>query len=292
MSSHEYLGKLSLGTIRCVREVLACKSVKGAAERLHITQPAVSQHIARFEKLSNIQIITRSGNSFAVRSDAVAELITTIVEAENSLRGIARGEAQSKPRLGICDYVAARYCHAIERYVDLGRELDIHIGRPSSLAEMFGRGELDVVVRPLFYHEQAPELTADVPLVWVGTAQSWIGKDGVHDEPIPVILETNQSPYSYYAERLLEDAQTPYTILARVDDQLVRSHFLAAGLGCTAVPKFLLRSLPRQAAKVSRIPSMAPVRFGLFHNNRTIPFKVAVSIFERLHDGILSQVKT
>ncbi|MCM2396684.1 LysR family transcriptional regulator [Rhizobium sp. S95] len=289
MRSKDHFGKLSLGTIRCVQAVFACKSVKGAAERLRLSQPAVSQHVARFEKLSKIQVISRSGNSFNVRSDAVAGLIASIVEAEDSLRGIARDEAHSKPRLGICDYVAARYCNAVDRCLDLSRELDIHIGRASSLAEMFGKGELDVVVRPLFFYENAPELTTEVPLVWVGRTLSSMGNESERDRPIPVILETNQSPYSHYAERLLEEARTPYTILARIDDHLVRSRFLAAGLGCTAVPEFLLRSLSGQAAKVSRIPRMAAVRFGVFHNNRTVTFKFAEKIFERLLIPLMSQ---
>ncbi|MCO6181017.1 LysR family transcriptional regulator [Ciceribacter sp. RN22] len=259
-----------------------------AAEQLGVSQPAVSQQIARFERLSGISIISRNGNSFSVRSDAVAGLIATIVEAENSLRGIARASEKTKPRLGLCDYVAARYCHAIDHYLELGQEYEIHVGRPSSLAEMFGRGELDVAVRPLFHHESTPELMAEVPLVWVGASESWTRGDGDRSKPIPVVLETSQSPYTYYAERLLDEARTPYTILARVDDNMVRSHFLTAGLGCAAIPKFILCSMPGKAAKLPRIPNMAPVRFGVFHNSKTIPFKAAETIFAKLNDGIFA----
>lgn len=280
MSANASLERLSLGTIRCVREVLAFKSVTLAAERLGITQPAVSQQVARFEKLSGIPIIARHGNNLTVRSDAVAALITAIVEAEDTLRHIARGEDGSKPRLGMCDCFAAYHCHSIDRYLELGREFDIHVGRPSGLAEMFARGELDVVVRPLFHHEGDLDLTIDVPLIWVAASEPWTGGGGDPAEPVPVILETNLSPYSYYAERLLEEAHVPYKIVARVDDHLVRSHFVAAGLGCTAIPKFLMRSLPAATRAVARIPKTNRVRFGLSHNKKSIPYKHASDIFE------------
>lgn len=276
------LERLSLGTIRCVREVLACQSVSGAAERLGITQPAVSQQVARFEKLSGIPIITRRGNSFIVRSDTVADLIATIVEAENTLRNIAHGQQRTKPRLGICDYLAARYCYAIEQYQNLGRDFEICVGRPANLAEMFKRGELDVVVRPLFHHEIEPELGTEVELAWVGAGESWTAQETEPTRPLPVILESNQSPYTYYAERLLQESRTPYNIIARVDDHLVRSHFIAAGIACTAIPRFLMLSLPAKIAVLPQVPKSAQVRFGLFHNKKALSFKAAEAIFDVL----------
>ncbi len=77
------------------------------------------------------------------------------------------------------------------------------------------------------------------------------------EEPIPVIFETHLSPYSHYAERQLEEAQTPCRVVARVDDHLVRSHLVAAGLGCTAIPKFLMRSCPPQPERSPDFPKQS-----------------------------------
>ncbi|MCY1740863.1 LysR family transcriptional regulator [Ensifer sp. SL37] len=280
MQRHESLKRLSLGTIRCVQEVLIHRSVSIAAEHLGISQPAVSQQIARFEKLSGIAIMSRNGNTLTVRSDTVASLIATIVEAENTLRGIARGEKRSKPRLGICDCLAAHYCRTPDGYLELGREFEIHVGRPAALAEMFTRGELDAAARPLFHYESAPDLVIDLPLVFVGCGP-WTNT-GKGDEPIPVVLETNQSPYTYYAKRLLDEAGIAHNIIARVDDYLVRSHFVAKGDVCTPIPKYLVKSLPCQATPAPNLPSTALFRFGLFHNRKSISFKVASVLFDKL----------
>ncbi|MCY1740886.1 hypothetical protein [Ensifer sp. SL37] len=86
-------------------------------------------------------------------------------------------------------------------YLELGREFEIHVGRPAALVEMFTRGELDAAARPLFHYESAPDLVIELPLAFVRCAD-W-SKAGKRDEPLPVILETSQSPYSYYAKRLL-----------------------------------------------------------------------------------------
>ena len=271
---------MSLGTIRCVQEVLIQKSVTLAAERLGISQPAVSQQVARFEKLSSIAVLTRKGNSVTVRSDAVADLIADIVEAGETLRRIARNKGTPKARLGMCDYIAARFCCSMDRYLELGKEFYIHVGRSSALAEMFSRGELDIVIRPLFHHEGEPDLATNVPLVWVAAGEAWSTGKAEPEEPIPVIFETHLSPYSHYAERQLEEAQTPYRVVARVDDHLVRSHLVAAGLGCTAIPKFLMRSLPAPTKAVARFPEAISIRFGLFHNRKSISYKHAADIFE------------
>ncbi|MCY1740814.1 LysR family transcriptional regulator [Ensifer sp. SL37] len=273
--------RLSLGTIRCVQEVLTHRSVSIAAEHLGISQPAVSQQIARFEKLSGISVASRNGNTLTVRSDAVASLIATIVEAENTLRGIARGEKRSKPRLGISDGLAAHYCRTPDGYLELGREFEIHIGHLAALAEMFTRGELDAAARPLFHYESAPDLVIDLPLVFVGCAPWSNASRG--DEPIPVILETSQSPYTYYAKRLLDEAGIAHNIVARVDDYLVRSHFVAKGEVCTPIPQYLLRSLPCKAALVPSLPSTALFRFGLFHNREALSFKAASVLFDKLN---------
>lgn len=280
MSGVEDLNRLSLGTIRCVREVLARKSVTLAAERLGVTQSAVSQQVARFEKLSGIPLISRNGNTLTVRSDAVIAVIAGIVDAEDMLRGIARDEGRSKPRLGMSEYIAARYCHSINSYLELGKKFEVHVSRAAGLADMFSRGELDAVVRPLFHYEGAPGLVTSVPLVWVAACEPWIG-DGAHPaEIMPVIFETHLSPYSYYAERSLKEAQFPYRVVARVDDHLVRSRFVAAGLGSTAVPKFLMSSLSPATRAVARMPHAGSVRFGVFHNEKSIPYKRACDIFE------------
>src|SRR5690606_3741782 len=198
------LERLSLGTIRCVREVLASKSVTVAAERIGISQSAVSQQIARFEKLSGIPVVARNGTKLTVCSDEVARLIFAIMEPIDTMRYIALGKDAGKLRLGLCDYLAARYCDDIDRYMKLNETFDVCIGRPSSIAEMFNDGGLDVVARPLFHHEGEVDIMVDVPLVWVASNGFKLDPGGNgRPTPIPVILEATLSPYSYYAERSL-----------------------------------------------------------------------------------------
>ncbi|WP_158259915.1 LysR family transcriptional regulator [Phyllobacterium phragmitis] len=282
------LERLSLGTIRCVHEVLACRSVTVAAERIGISQSAVSQQIARFEKLSGIPIIVRNGTKLTVCSDEIARLIFTMMEPIDTMRCLVLGKDVDKLRLGVCNHIAAHHCHDIKRYIELGREFDVHIGRPAGISEMFNHGELDVVVRPLFHHEGEIDLMFDVPLVWVASSGFEMGLNGnVPASPLPVILEATLSPYSYYAERSLREAQIQYKVASRTDDNLVRMHLVSAGLGCTTIPKFALPAVSDEEIKLFRnIPDTSRIRFGLFYNKKKVQYKKASRIFDIISDGV------
>lgn len=276
------LERLSLGTIRCVHEVLTCKSVTVAAERIGISQSAVSQQIARFEKLSGLPIIVRNGTQLTICSDEVARLILTMMEPIDIMRGLALGKGQGRLRLGICNHIAAHFSRDIERYIELGKEFDLHIGRPSSISEMFGHGDLDVVIRPLFHHEGEIDFMFDIPLVWIasGDFEKQQG-NSIPASPLPVILDATLSPYSYYAERSLREAQIQYKVASRTDDNLVRMHLVSAGLGCTAIPKFTASiASNREIIVLSNVPETSRIRFGLFYNKKKIQYKMANRIFD------------
>ncbi|KXF77131.1 hypothetical protein ATN84_25580 [Paramesorhizobium deserti] len=287
------LERLSLGTIRCVHEVLACKSVTVAAERIGISQSAVSQQIARFEKLSGIPIIVRNGTKLTICSDEIARLIFTMMEPIDTMRCLSLGKEVGKLRLGVCNHIAAHYCRDIKRYVELGREFDVHIGRPSNISEMFNHGELDVVVRPLFHHEGELDLMFDVPLVWVASSGFEARSGGkVSASPLPVILEATLSPYSYYAERSLREAQISYKVTSRTDDNLVRMHLVSAGLGCTTIPKFAMATIGDEDIKtVDCIPATSKIRFGLFYNKKKLQYKQSNRIFEMMTETIVGYSK-
>ncbi|WP_404406408.1 LysR family transcriptional regulator [Pelagibacterium halotolerans] len=262
-----------------MREVLTYQSVSLAAERLGVTQSAVSQQLARFEKLSGIPVMARNGGSFAVRGDEVGRLLAAMVEAADTLSRVASGNG--KFRLGLCDDLAVYYCHSIALYRELECDFDVHVGHPSGLAEMFGRGELDVVIRPLFHREVEMDLMMEIPLVWVTL-------EGKADPAAaaPVILETHLSPYAYYTERPLREARVPYKVVAHIDDYLIRSRFVAQGLGHAAVPAFLLSALPEEITQTQILPSPHNVRYALFRNSKTISYRDAETIFERVRTQI------
>lgn len=281
--------RLSLGTIRCIGEVLTAKSVTVAAERLGISQSAVSQQIARFEKLTGIPVVARNGARLAIRSNEAARAISAMMEPIDAMRCIALGKDIGKLRLGISEYVAARYCSNIELFIELEKEFDVLIGRTLNLSEMYNNGELDAVLRPLFHHESEMDLMTDVPLVWVASeALAEEIADKIHLNPIPVILEAAPSPYSYYAERSLREAQIRYKVASRVDDSLVRIHLVSAGVGCIAIPKFALSTLPsaEKIRIVPKIPDTSHIRFGLFFNKKLMPYKKASQIFEAISGEI------
>jgi DNA-binding transcriptional LysR family regulator len=268
-----------------VREVLAQKSVTMAANRLGITQPAVSQHVARFEKLTGIQVLVRSGNTVNVRSDLVTSLIHAIVEAEAGLIRLSQGEAVAALRLGICDDLAAYYCGSERKALSFSGDASIHVTRERDLIDLLSRGELDVVIRPLFHYEQEAEMVVNVPLTWIAAQRARFAADP--QQPLPIIRQTGMSPYAYYVEQQLKQ-MGPYTIVAHIDDHMTRMHFVSSGLACALVPDFLGNALAA-SGKAALLPSTAVIRYGLFFNARTASFGAAARIFEQVVSDIAAR---
>ncbi|MNK88278.1 DNA-binding transcriptional regulator HcaR [compost metagenome] len=283
--------RLAIGTIRCVHEVLASKSVTIAAERIGVSQSAVSQQIARFEKLTGIAIVARNGAKMAVCSDEMARHVEAMMESIDAMRNAGRDKAENNLRLGMCDSIASYYCNDVEQYVKLNAGFQTHVGRPSGIADMFNSGDLDIVIRPLFHHEAEIDFMFEVPLIWAASRKLEMRRNAsACPEPLPVILEATPSPFSYYAERFLRENQIDYKVVARTDDNLVRMRLLAAGIGCSAIPEFVFPTV--SSASVEKIlpvtESKRPnrVRFGLMYNKKNVTYKVAERAFEDIREKL------
>lgn len=266
---------------------MASESVTLAAERLGISQPAVSQHVARFEQLSGISVFGRNNDASVVRSEAAVKLLDAMFEVECAIGRIARCESPSRLRLGICDSVATRYCADVDLCLDLRQMFDIHVGHSSGLLYTFTRGELDLVLRPMFHNESEQDLMTTVPLVWVGPEGSSEDAARGSDVPVPVILNTSLSPYAHYAEQALSDSGVAHKTVARIDDHKLQFNLVTKGMGCALIPAFLDGSLPVAARTVSHLPTPTAVRFGLFRSRKSVGHARALDMFDMFRREIL-----
>lgn len=277
----ENLNRLSLGTIRCVKEVLANGNVTVAAGRLGISQPAVSQQVARFERLSGIPVIARSGNALIMRPDTIAPLMQALAEMERVVDTISQNDSPPRPRLGICQFAVANHCDGklLQSLLD---EFDIHFGSLQILSSMFARGELDAVVRPLSPNEMETDLIAAIPLVWIAARSNPLCERRPADQTVPIILNADPSPYTVQAERALQKAKIDYRVVARVEDQYALSRLILDGLGCTLVPEPLVRHYQDEMSVIEWLPVVDDIGVGLLHNNKILPAAKARKLFSQL----------
>lgn len=276
MRNQDELFRLSLGTLRCIREVTSSRSIPIAAERLGISQAAVSQHIAKFEKLSGMPVLSSSGNG--PRSGALLPLLDAVAEVERSIGQILEGA--SRLRVGVSDCLASHYYASLPTRIELPADIDLQISNAARLVQMFQQGGLDVVIGPLPEDQVDAHLYATTELVWI--AGTWPGESA----ELPVVLNASESPYAQNAEAALKRANIRYRVVARVDDQLALLQCVANGLGCAVVPAFMVDHLPKSISVVrDRLPRVNGATIGMMRRKLRQPSRSVARLFDSLLRG-------
>jgi len=162
---------LDIGHVRSFLAVVDYGGYHRAADALHLTQPAVSQHVRRLEQRVGGPLFDRSGRGVQVspRGEAVARELRELLRVND--RAVARLAGAEKP------FVLG----AIEHFVDpllpgllrlIGRPVQLRVDRSRHLVEGLDHGELDaaIVVDPGNHPE--PELVGEVELHWYAGAEA------------------------------------------------------------------------------------------------------------------------
>ncbi|MDV6225524.1 LysR family transcriptional regulator [Nitratireductor aquimarinus] len=78
---------LSFATLRAAEAVIDTRSLTGAAQKLGISQPAVSMHLGRLEKAIRTPLIKKLGNRIIVKEE-IFRLIRQMLDLERRLRTV------------------------------------------------------------------------------------------------------------------------------------------------------------------------------------------------------------
>lgn len=278
--------KLTLGTLLSVREVILTQNLTYAAERLGVSQSAVSQQIDRFEKLTGLRVASRNGNSMNVASGHLKSVILEAAAALTELRNLAMFQEPSRIRLGICSYLGASYCQNEKVFRELWENYSLQIAGSATLMDLFQRGELDIVIRPMFHHERELELAVDVPILWVlpKEKREFEGTQKNTDSR-KLILEASPSPFQHYVEGELDRTCSNRSVLACVDDLWSRQRLATANSAYFFIPSFASPALSSSSFTTSHFSNSASIRYGFFSNDKRVPLNTALSLF----DGVSAQ---
>ncbi|HET6522405.1 MAG TPA: pca operon transcription factor PcaQ [Geminicoccaceae bacterium] len=174
--------RIKIRHLQCFLETARLRHVGRAADRLHITQPAVSKAIRELEDILAVRLFERSGRGLALTSNGrlfQRYAQTGMVSLEQAVDGakLNRVRGSAVIQVGALPTVAARLIpHAVERLLDdrpdamvrlfaghnrflydrlRGRDLDIVVGRAAEPDQMIGlqfeqlyTERLALVVRP------------------------------------------------------------------------------------------------------------------------------------------------
>jgi len=174
---------LDLGHIRSFLAVVDYGGYHRAAEALHLTQPAVSQHVRRLEQRVGGPLFERRGRGVQVsaRGETVAAELRDLLRVHD--RAVARLGGERPYVLGAVEHFVDPLLPGVLKSL-ADRQVQLRVDRSHLLVEGLAAGEIDaaIVVDPGGHPD--PELVAEIPLHWHAASDAQPG------DPLGVVAYT------------------------------------------------------------------------------------------------------
>ena len=179
-----------------------------AAERLGVSQPTVSQHVARLEKAAGRILVDRDTRQVRLtdNGDAMAGFARSILAAHAAADSYFSGTAmRGRLRFGAADDLAITQLPSILRdfrqaYPQINLELTVSQSTP--LHRRLKAGQLDLIfIKQMAGSPEGDRVSTD-DLVWMGLDKTELGPD----DPVPLIAYQDPSISKQMAIDALEEA--------------------------------------------------------------------------------------
>lgn len=209
-----------------------------AAQKLHLTQAAVSGHVRRLEEQIGKPLLTRTTRSQQLTADGerlVAYARTILALNRDAWTDLTRTPFHGRLRIGLSeDFVESRLLRTVRDFAAQypGMEIEVQVNIPGSLLALMKQGQLDVVIGSLCETSEAGLLLWQEPLVWAWSAQP------VTRLPTPLPLALFPAPCPYREAALTRLAQAG---IAQRTAMLCSS---TAGLRAAALAGFAIAPMP------------------------------------------------
>ncbi len=254
-----------LKTFVTVAETL---SFTGAAARLGLSQPTVSQHIRKLEVAAGRNLVVRDTREVRLtdNGDALLGFARTILAAHDQAASYFTGSAmRGRLRFGSADDLALTQLPQILRdfrqlYPHINLELTV--GQSGFLTRRLLAGQLDLV----FIKEEAGtdggRLVHRDRLVWVGHKSIQLDLDS----PVPLVTYPAPSLTRTLAIRALEGGGRTWRITCNVREVNGVLAAVRAGIGVAPFPQSLIPPDLAQLPVMFELPRLGNVDFTLLSN--------------------------
>lgn len=146
--------RIKIRHLQCFVEICRARSMKSAAEKLNLTQPAISKTLKELEEILNVPLLTRSraGVSLTRHGDVFlhfAEMsLASLLQAVAGVEDLA-GQGRARLAVGALPSVAAGLMPAVAtHFAELSSSTTLQImdGPHGYLIDRLRRGDLDIVI--------------------------------------------------------------------------------------------------------------------------------------------------
>jgi DNA-binding transcriptional LysR family regulator len=247
-----------------------------AANRLHLTQSAISAHLRRLEEQAGKNLLLRTTRSVTLTPDG--ELLMGYARAilalnQDALAQLSRVSTRGPVRVGLSeDIVSARLMTALHAFATrhAGVTVDVRVGIPAYLLQTMDEGELDLVIGGRCHDGRPGRLLWREPLVWAFAEGAALAPE----LPVPLALFPEPCPYREAALTALAQAGVGCRIAMVCPSSAgLRAAALAGFAVMPAVRGQLGRGL-RALTGEPRLPALPKVEFTVFAAPHAAPATV------------------
>jgi DNA-binding transcriptional LysR family regulator len=276
---------MTLRQLEAFLAVVRARSFRRGAEELHLSQPALSQHVRELETELGARLLDRVGRAVhptdagRALEEHATRLFATVTAARQAiadLQGLERGSlvigASTTPGI----YLLPRFLGAFrQRYP--GVDVTMRLGNSEQIESMVRAGQLDLGL--IGDHGRSPDeeclaaSLADELVLVVRSAHPWARRRGIRPRELagePLLLREAGSATRQVTERALADAGVPYRPGMVLEHTEAIKQGVLAGLGVAFVSVHAVRGeLATGGLRAVRIRGLRIVRhFHLIHHER------------------------
>ncbi|MBH3407714.1 LysR family transcriptional regulator [Pseudomonas glycinae] len=244
-----------------------------AAEKLHLTQSAVSGHLRRLEEQIGKPLLKRTTRSQQLTADGerlIAYARTILALNRDAWAQLTRTPFEGRVRIGVSeDFVEQRLLRALQDCAAQhpGMQIDVQVNIPGTLLSKMKQGDLELVIGSLCETHDSGLLLWQEPLVWAWSAQPIVQLP----TPLPLALFPEPCPYREAAlTRLAQAGIAQRTAMLCTSTAGLRAAALA---GFAVAPMAANQLGPGLAALGTELglPTLPDAEFRLFTANHADP---------------------
>ncbi|AGA75913.1 LysR family transcriptional regulator [Pseudomonas plecoglossicida] len=235
-----------------------------AAQRLHLTQSAISAHIRRLESEAGHKLLERTTRSVSLtpagaRLAGYARTILALHDDARASLGVGR-RVSGMVFVGLSEeMVKAPIIDCLRRFsvAHPDVEVSLKVGLTGELLALVQSGGLDIVLGSRCGDEERGELLWSEPLVWARGPVALPTDDAT--TPIPLAVFSDQCPYRAAAIEALARAGRQWRIVCQSPSAGGLITAVSGGLGVTPVTRS--SALTAGLQEVPTLPSLPQAQF-------------------------------
>lgn len=258
-----------------------------AAERLHLTQSAISAQIKRLEAQVGCSLLTRSTRAVALtpKGEVLLEYARSILALHEDIQrriGSAR-PLQGTVRIGTSEgFLGGWLAELLQRFKTShpGALLELHVGITGSLLDSLKAGGLDMVLGIACGADGADEVLWSEKLVWAFASSAAIDRD----EPLPLAFFPEPCPYRAAAIAALKTHSSRWRLACTSPSAAGLRAAASLGLGVTPLLRSQLGPDLKEVGKDLGLPPLPVADFAMWsaRKNRSAAVK---GLAEAIHAG-------